>query len=559
MRRLLIVDDMPIIADGLVDLFAGADHLELEVYKAYSAFEALHVLNRMKIDIVLSDIQMPVKTGIDLLKDIREKWPRCKVIFLTSYNDFNYAKETISCGGFDYILKTEGDEAIVKSVERAINALREEMENESFINQALHQIEITRPLLQKEFLSELVEGKRWSAEHRAEQFEELKLPFRPEAPVMLLTGRIDGWKNEAAGMDRMLLLYAVQNIVHEFLSHSAELLSVGYERTKIVWFIQPKQIAHAKEEPCWDRVFRFVYGTLESIQETCRAMMKLQISFLLSSAPVAWSGVPDQYQLLNVLLSRGLGLGKEILMTDTELQSNGIGGESGAAGAIVTKKNFRIGKFGMLPDYLNNGQRKEFFELYNELTSDLSNASSQLLNFEIYHFLSSIFLTYLNRWDLSDEISRSLDLNRLLRLQDGADWTEVKGYFHALAILIFENKHNEQEEKTNTLVAEIQRYIHNNLGADLSLNQLGDLVHLNPSYLSRLYKQITGVGLSAYITDIRIQKAKEMLKNNRLKVHEIALELGYLSNIAFTRCFKKIMNVSPQEYRDAHSKRVAEY
>ncbi|RAP75831.1 response regulator [Paenibacillus montanisoli] len=559
MRRLLIVDDMPIIADGLVDLFQGADHLELEVYKAYSAFEALDVLNRMKIDIVLSDIQMPMKTGIELLKDIREKWPRCKVIFLTSYNEFNYAKETITCGGFDYILKTEGDEAIMKAVVKAMNSLREELENESFINQALQQIELTRPLLQKEFLSELVEGKRWSAEHRASQFAELKLPFCPASSVMLLSGRIDGWKNEVGGMDRMLLLYAVQNIVHEFLSHSVELLSIVYERTRILWFIQPKQTARSKEEPCWEREFRFVYGTLESIQDTCREMMKLQVSFLLSSAPVEWSRAPDQYQLLNFLLSRGLGLGKEILMTDTELQTNGIGNESDRDESITFKKNFRIGKFNMLPDYLNNGQKNEFFELYDELTNDLSIESSHLLNFEIYHFLSSIFLTYLNRWNLSQEISRSLDLNKLLRLKDGDDWTEVKDYFNALANLIFDNKHNEQEEKTNTLVAEIQQYIHNNLGADLSLNKLGDLVHLNPSYLSRLYKQMTGVGLSAYITEIRIQKAKEMLKNNRLKVHEIAFELGYLSNIAFTRCFKKLMNISPQEYRDAHSKRFAEY
>ncbi len=81
MHRLLIVDDEPYTVDGLYEMLEEADLPELELYRAYSAIEAIEWLNRIKIDIVLSDIRMPGMDGLRLLKEIRARWPRCKVIF----------------------------------------------------------------------------------------------------------------------------------------------------------------------------------------------------------------------------------------------------------------------------------------------------------------------------------------------------------------------------------------------------------------------------------------------------------------------------------------------
>lgn len=91
MYRMLIVDDLPVIVEGLVKMF-GKKKPELELYQAYSAYQALDVLNRTRIDIVLSDIRMPGMEGTELLHEIKRHWPLCKVIFLTSFDDFHYIK-----------------------------------------------------------------------------------------------------------------------------------------------------------------------------------------------------------------------------------------------------------------------------------------------------------------------------------------------------------------------------------------------------------------------------------------------------------------------------------
>ncbi|MBW7462077.1 response regulator, partial [Paenibacillus sepulcri] len=120
MYNLLIVDDEPRIVSGLYEQFLDWKPEELNVYRAYSPLEALAILTGSKMDIVLTDIHMPGMSGIELQQKIHERWPRCKVIFLTGYSDFDYIQSAMRNGGMDYILKVEGDEPILAAVGRAI-------------------------------------------------------------------------------------------------------------------------------------------------------------------------------------------------------------------------------------------------------------------------------------------------------------------------------------------------------------------------------------------------------------------------------------------------------
>jgi two-component system response regulator YesN len=88
----------------------------------------------------------------------------------------------------------------------------------------------------------------------------------------------------------------------------------------------------------------------------------------------------------------------------------------------------------------------------------------------------------------------------------------------------------------------------------VTLAALADKVHLNPSYLSRLYKQETGVKLSEYVAEIRIRKAKSMLEEEGTRIHEIAAALGYGTAANFTRFFKRFANQTPQEFRERLSR-----
>lgn len=107
MYRVLIIDNEPVIVNGIYNLFLDLDHVELGVLKAYSASEALALLAKHTVDIVFADIQMPGMNGLELQQAIMKSWPRCKVVFLTGYNEFSYVQTAMRNGGFDYVLKTE--------------------------------------------------------------------------------------------------------------------------------------------------------------------------------------------------------------------------------------------------------------------------------------------------------------------------------------------------------------------------------------------------------------------------------------------------------------------
>lgn len=253
MYRLLIVDDLPIIVDGLLELFEQTKHLELELYRAYSGEEALDVLKAHSIDIVISDIKMPGLEGIELLREIKAYWPSCKVIFLSAYNDFQYARSAITYGGFEYILKIESDDKIIHSVERAIAKLEEEAKERAIVAKAHRNMRIAMPSLQKEVVLELLKGRQLNPAQLQRMLDDVRIPLEAEQPVYMLLGRIEEWKEGLTVQDKALYIYAFKNISDEYLTSRVRGYSCCYDHNRIIWLIQPvREVVDASNEPCMD-------------------------------------------------------------------------------------------------------------------------------------------------------------------------------------------------------------------------------------------------------------------------------------------------------------------
>jgi YesN/AraC family two-component response regulator len=137
--RILVIDDEDIITDSLARMLESLTRFDLDVYKAYSAAEALERLEKTDINIVITDIQMPGKTGLELLKDIRASWPGCQVIFLTGYGEFEYAVQAVKYHAARYILKTEGYEPLIEAVADSIEAVKQEERNAAILEKAREQ------------------------------------------------------------------------------------------------------------------------------------------------------------------------------------------------------------------------------------------------------------------------------------------------------------------------------------------------------------------------------------------------------------------------------------
>ncbi len=125
MRTLLIVDDEMLIADSLRDMLAKAFEGRLNVICRYSAAGALQAAEDAPVDVLLTDINMPNMSGLELHRALQAKFPSCLAVYLTGYSDFEYARTALEQHAFAYILKGEGDDVVIATVERALETAAE--------------------------------------------------------------------------------------------------------------------------------------------------------------------------------------------------------------------------------------------------------------------------------------------------------------------------------------------------------------------------------------------------------------------------------------------------
>lgn len=549
MYRLLIVDDEPILVDGIYRLMLDFEWYELELFRAYSGDEAVEVLRRNRIDIVLTDIRMPGMSGLELQREINRVWPDCKVIFLSGYNDFDYVQTALRHGSVDYVLKTEPPEEIVASVSRALESLITERSNKQFVARAREQLQLAVPYLRREWLIQLCEGETAFVKVEPQQFEELDIRLRYEEDVLLILGRVDHWKEGWSASDKALLLYAVHNVAEEFLT-GCQVQLVEMDRNRFLWLLQPAgRVPEPELEPeeAWAATVRLVQGVLETIQTTCKDLLHMPISLAAGSRPEPWTNVSAAYDRLRKLLSRGLGLSEEtLLFEEADAPPEGrVQAERDKHDIRALVKRLTGAEF-----LFESGDKEEWLRTMEEIAQALRPYyADQPFFIEIYYALASMLLTQVNRWEDEAKDDLLADMDKWIQGGLQANREEAVHGLAALAMRLFDIRKHEQDDRTSQVVDRINRYIHEHLDKDLSLTALSQIVHLNPCYLSRLYKQTTGVGLLDYITDVRMTKAKEYVVESQLKMHEITKQVGFESPAYFARIFKRKTGYTPQEYR----------
>lgn len=563
MYRLLIVDDEEIIVNGLYEIFNNMKQLDLDVYRAYSGEEAIEWLNRTRIDIVLTDIRMPEIDGLQLLEEIHKSWPQCRVIFLTGYDEFEYVYKAIQHNGVSYILKTEDHDKIVNAVHNAIKEIQRSIRTEDLIQKAKEQMNMALELFQKDLFTRLLHDNSLFSIDKL-QFEQLGVSISPEQPVILALGHVNNLPQEGSYWDMVQHLYSVRLIISQHLNTHIRYVSVLDDNFRFVFLVQPKvlpvpECSHAEIEVFYNRTLSFLKGTLEVIQTACVESMSTSISFALGGNPCSWEKLSQKYYTLSQLLNYRIGTGIEMLLIDSELRTSILDAtasedipeyetDTGPLETLIRQK-----KPDTLESYLESGQEDKYFQILSELFDPLKKVMTKNSNIaiEAYYKVSLILLSYINRWKLAGKITSYIGLNHLMQINMHETWKDAVDYIHDLSEIIFLIKREEPKNRADNALIFIQNFIEEHLSEDLSLVRLAEQVRLNPSYLSRLYKQETGLNLSEFIDNTRMTKAKELLNYNNIRINEVARMVGYETAASFTRFFRKMSGYSPQEYQEA--------
>ena len=565
MLRLLIVDNEEIIVNHLFEVFRGMEHLGLDVYKAYSGEEAIEWLHRTRMDIVLTDIDMPNINGLQLMDEIFKQWPQCKIIFLTGHSEFSYIYKAIQHPDVSYILKLEDIDKVIQVVEETVLKIRKEIKTGDLIREAKEKIHMALELFQEGYLLSLLKGSS-IVKASKDQFDQLSLPLNVEAPVILVVGKLDDITIEDNNyLQNVQQIYSVRQIIKRYLTTNLKCVIILDDHFRFTILIQPKEMASSKASNNYEHTLHYIKGMLESIQQSCQDKLEHSISFTVGSKPTTWTEISQQYTALHSLLNYRIGTENTILLVDNEVDQ---AEESEAKVNSPYDEEFEAEQtllslatpnmFTFLEQYLESGQKEKYFEELEQILHPLSaiHDKNNLVAQQAYCSLSMYLLSYMNRWGLRDKVIAKIGEIRLVNTINFYSWGDAAAYIKKLSLSVFELQKLEQKRRADNVISFIQNFIVNHLGEDLSLVRLSEQVYLNPSYLSRIFKQETKKNLTEFIDAARIQKAKELLVNENIKIHEIARQVGYESATSFTRFFKSSTGCSPQEYRDSHVMRV---
>ena len=543
MKQLLIVDDEHHIVNWLADLFEGL-HLDLSIYTAYNGEDALQLLRNIKIDIVLLDIRMPGMNGIEVSENILADWPGCHIIFLTGYNQFDYIYYANKHKQIDYLLKTECDEEIIRAVTNAIEAIDNEQKQREMSIQATSKEQLINHLFQRKYLRKLfMEGSLIESNAYTAIPDSL---LRIDQPVLLLYGKIyspaaDSYYDQLYDMISKSIQVMEQVLYHKF--HYAML---DYDESTVVWFLQPTAEFTERNS---QSPLQYIKECFDDIISFYKRNSSCEIMLLLYHEEVAWKDVHNAFLLMNQSAS---------LSSSGSRQSYGaIYQKSPTAHmtAQTTDVNFLSScnaKLNEMSYCLSRGDIQQFAILLKqiELSCPKSASMHHLPTVEIYQRISSLLISYINKHQLLEYITPQLGLYPLYCTYDFETWQVAFAYLNELTKIIFALSQDSLPDSAQKLVSSIKDYVHSHLSSNLTLAALSDVVNYNSAYVSRVFKQTSGINLSSYITTCRVNAAKELLQTTQDSISSIAEKVGFDTPQYFSMVFQKQVGLSPSKFRE---------
>ena len=535
MYDLLIVDDEPIAVRAIE---RGIDWSDLEIGQIHTAADyddAVEILENHPVRILITDIEMPGPNGIRLLEYVNRSHPGVRAIVTTGHSQFEYIQKALQYRTMDYLLKPLDFRQLKSIVERAILELNQEREMERLLrNYETSRLHWRRnlPILEERFWQDVLNHRiRLTPDNIRSTIESYQIRLHPEWTLLPILISIELWHRSFTPSEEEALEYALRKAAEELILRDdlkgRSVLDRNATNVLLIYLdgrpdaVPPRQL----EERC------------RAFIETCQNMFYCSVSCYIGDV-CSIEQVPYVFQQL-LRAERN-----NVTEMRTVCFASALRGRQAAA-------DIRLPDFDEWQVMLETGRREEFASAHSEWFHALAEsgaATPELLRAFSIGFLNVIFrvsklhgirLSELPIFDDDDD-----PFAHCRTVQTLSSWSARM----AEALWARYRELGRQTLRSPAIETTID-YIHKNLEHDLSLESVARLVHLNPAYLSRLFKKDTGVSMSEYIIQARIARAKEMLRSPDVKISSIAASVGYTHFSHFAKMFKRIVGMTPQEYR----------
>lgn len=503
--KVLIIDDEPNVRAGIKLLIPWQTYQFEICGEGADGIDGLEKIKQLDPDLVLIDIRMPGLSGLEVIEQARNDGFNGKFIITTGYSDFEYAQKAIHLGVSTYLLKPIDEDELNLVVEKLRNQILEEAERQE-------KLKLSDTYIQKNLINNLLLGKEISSAEQ-KQYEWQKQRHVTYHIVLAVI------EEESGRQDTIVDL-----IQQSFRS----------QENTFYFMLFRNQIVIILEE------MKNGILLIEKMQEKIRSRYEVEVKFAISQGVKSLEQLHDAYIEVNELLEKKFLFPqyKVLSLERIQRERTGLGKESYGNAEWLGKKLFnllQVGDKAKIKEELCN--LRTFLQQKNahsrKIISLCSNAllkTAQLLA-DTYSDLIEVIP---NGEVIIEQIYQSKNIDEIIGYM-GEELFSILDVFSV-------------NTPTNTMQKLIY-YIDNNYGSELKLESLAELFNYNSAYLGKSFKNYTGKSFNVYLDELRINKAKELLLSEEMKVYEIAKIVGYKHIDYFHSKFKRYVGVSPLEYK----------
>lgn len=523
MYKILIVDDEEFIRTAIASIIDWKSIGFTCVLEAEDGELAYEIALEHRPDVILTDIRMPFMDGLELSERITKELPNTKILILTGHDEFEYAKKALKIGVLDYIVKPIRSEALRDVMINTKNILDQEKKRREEYTRIKRQLRKSLPLLKEKFYNSLICNKL-SKEEIDKRTKYLEIDLQQESYTVCLfeTTLI---KHEEDIEDIEIKNISINNFILEIIHSNGIVFNDLSGRHVLLYFNLNRNDLEERE---------ILHGIARKIALQYKKNKNFAVTTGIGNTVLSVNQIHQSYKDALHVLEYKVAFGKGNVFDIIDL------GYRSANSYFPVKQIKKL----LSTLRLGTGYQTELNELFQYLFSqkEISMDNLRIIMYEIINGVQKLLI----ETQVSDKLEYHI-YDQVLHIQT---INEMKPLLEDFFSNVFRILHSGKSSKKRQLVEKAKEYIKENYNnCELNLNNTANAIFLSPSYLSVLFKKETGETFIDFLTKIRMEKSKELLRLYDLKAYEIAEQVGYNDPHYFSISFKKYTGYTPSKYR----------
>ena len=501
---------------------------------------AFPMISEKRPDIVITDIRMPFMDGIELSRMIKEDYPEIKIIILSGHEEFEYAKAAIQIGVEEYLLKPINGDELLQVVNRVAQKIKEENESRETLQEG--EGDENFEYAKRQLLSSLIDDNA-SLSDAMEQGKKIHLNLMAQCyNIMML--KLQRKNKEQGFSQRILELYKTM----EDTLKEQDGQSIMFDRApegKVILFMGSGEEEIRRNMDVFAGQFREILPEYEdvtyfgSVGVPVMRLRELGESYEAASHGFSYRFLTEPNQIVD----------NHTVFDQTRNEK-----KFSCSIGSVDIQNLDKQK---IESFLKGGEMDEIHFFVEEYMKNTGDAGKNSMIFRQYivmdmFFAASHFLTQITdgREQLGEPFESPEQMQKIV-----SDLEATVVYIKELFTKVMQVRDAQTTEHNSDVVENAKKYISENYhDEELTLNTVAHEVNVSPNHLSAMFSQKTGQTFVKYLTDVRMHRAKELLKCTSKRSNEICEEVGYRDPHYFSHLFKKNVGCSPIQYRERGGK-----